>query len=397
MPDFRSGINYWPRSSAMGMWKHFDRGEISEDLAHIASLGLKVVRFFLLWEDFAPDSVTISSTALNRLSWVLEAISASNLEAMPTLFTGHMSGVNWLPLWTLEHGTPAGRFRTISLNQEQPWGIGDIYTGPLLEAQRVFAREVAACGRGCEAILAWDLGNEFSNIREPKAIEDAANWSRVLTNELVSGSRRPVTGGTHGEDLTLDRNIRLSSIAEPWEFGTMHGYSVYSDFARDRLDPDVVPFLHAMAASFTQKPVLFSEYGNPACPAGRSDKALENGMACLDEDEMCIYAHEVFDRLHAGGALGAMWWCWADYVPELAHLPPFDKAPHELRFGVVRSDGSEKPVARTLAALAAEGRTVLPPRTLPIDESEYYAELPTATARAYEGYLRDTESAASGR
>ena len=386
---FRSGINYWPRSSAMGMWKNFDRGEIAEDLAHIASLKLNVVRFFMLWEDFAPDSVTISSTALNQLSWVLEEISARNLEAMPTFFTGHMSGVNWLPLWTLEHGTPAGRFRTISLNQEQPWGIGDIYTGPLLESQRVFAREVAACGRGCEAILAWDLGNEFSNIREPKTPEDAAEWSSVLTNELLEGSRRPVTGGTHGEDLTLDRRLRLSSIAEPWKFATMHGYSVYSDFARDRLDPEVVPFLHALAASFTRKPVLFSEYGNPSCLPDCSTKVLENGMACLDEDEMCEYARAVFERLHSDGALGAMWWCWADYAEALAHLPPFDCAPHELRFGIVRSDGTEKPIAQTLAALAREERTVREPRILPINEERYYASLPEGTARLYQAFLED--------
>jgi len=367
----------------MGMWKNFDRGQIADDLAHISSLGLNVVRFFLLWEDFAPDSTLISSTALNQLSWFLEELSAQKLESMPTLYTGHMSGVNWLPQWTLEHGTPSGRFRTISGNQEQPWGVGDIYTGPLLEAQRKLAREVAACGQGCEAILAWDLGNEFSNIREPQTPEDAANWSRVLSQELFTRSGRPVTGGTHGEDLTLDRHLRLSSMAEPWEFATMHGYSVYSDFARDRLDPEVVPFLHALAATFTAKPVLFSEYGNPSCSPTSTDRVLENGMACLDEEEMCVYAREVFDRLHRDGALGAMWWCWADYVPELAHLPPFDRAPHELRFGIVRSDGSEKPIAQTLASLAKEGRTVLAPRILPVDEKAYYLELPESTNRQY--------------
>ncbi len=384
---FLSGVNYWPRSSAMGMWKRFDRGEIAEDLGHIAALGLGTVRFFLTWEDFAPDSTTIDSRALKHLSWILEEISAKSLNAIPTLFTGHMSGVNWLPHWTLEPGRPAERFRTISGNQPQPWGIGDFYTGPLLHAQQRLAREVAACGQGCEAILAWDLGNEFSNLRCPSSPAAAAHWSQTLSHELSSRSRRPVTGGTHGEDLTSDRNLRLSSIAAPWEFATMHGYSVYSDFARDRLDPSVVPFLHGLAAGFAGKPVLFSEYGNPACLPNTAPSIDQNGMACLDEDEMSVYARAVFDRLHADGALGALWWCWADYPASLTHLPPFDEAPHELRFGLIRSDGSEKPVAQTLANLAREAREVRPPRPFMLDEDRYYAELPRATPRAYAAFL----------
>lgn len=373
---FRSGINYWPRTSAMNMWKKFDKGEIAHDLAHISSLHLEVVRFFLNWEDFAPEMTLIDSTALRRLSWFLEEISAQNLEAMPTLFTGHMSGVNLLPSWTLEQGTPAGRFRTISGNTDQPWGIGDFYTGPLLEAQRRLAREVGACGQGCTAILAWDLGNEFSNLREPRTAEEAAHWSLSLSRTLLEASGRPVTGGTHGEDLTLDRRLRLSTLAEPWEFATMHGYSVYSDFARDRLDPEVVPFLHALAARFSGKGVLFSEYGNPSAPD-------------LDEEDICLYARAVFDRLQSDGALGAMWWCWADYAPELRSRPPFDRAPHELHFGIVRSDGSEKPIAQTLAALAREERSVQPPRSIAIDEESYYAELPESTAEGYRRFLEE--------
>ena len=90
-------------------------------------------------------------------------------------------------------------------------------------------------------MLAWDLGNEFSNLREPASVADAREWSKRLTDDLQSVSGHPVTGGLHGEDLTQDRHIRPSSIAEPWMFATMHGYSVYSEFARSRTDPEVVP------------------------------------------------------------------------------------------------------------------------------------------------------------
>src|SRR6202011_937476 len=192
----------------------------------------------------------------------------AGLTTMPTLYCGHMSGVNFVPPWSLDPSTPQGRFRTIAGASESPYGIGDFYTGRLLEAQVLFARSVGTRLRGHPAVASWDLGNEFSNMREPASEADAAEWSRQLTAALQETSGIPVTAGTHSEDLTRDRKLRLRSLCAPFSFATMHGYSVYSTFARDRLDPEVVPFLAWLAAGFSQKPLLFSEFGNPTCPPG---------------------------------------------------------------------------------------------------------------------------------
>jgi endo-1,4-beta-mannosidase len=389
MTRFSLGVNYWPRSSAMAMWQRFDRGEIAEDFARIAALGLDAVRFFLRWDAFAPAADRIDEAMVGRFVEVLDIAHAAGLTTMPTLFCGHMSGVNWLPSWSLDPVLRTSRFRTITEHGESPYAIGDFYTDPmLLDAQRRFARAVAEAAREHPAILTWDLGNEFSNLREPASAADAALWSGVLTENLRGISGHPVTAGTHGEDLTFDRRIRLRSLCESFDFATMHGYSVYSAFARDRLDAEVVPFLSELAASFAHKRVLFSEFGNPACPP---DLAIgeQPPIACLNEDEMAAYAREVLDRLHHGGALGAYWWCWTDYAPELAAEPPFDRAPHEFRFGLLRADGSEKPVARTLAAFAGEKRAVLAHTpAMPLDEEAYYAGLPETTAAAFRLYCK---------
>jgi endo-1,4-beta-mannosidase len=400
---FSLGINYWPRRTAMAMWERFDLGEIVEDLDRIAGFGLDAVRFFLRWSDFQPAPDRVDTAMLHRLVRVTDALAERGLRAMPTLFCGHMSGVNWLPSWALDPAVPAGRFRTITERGESPYGAADAYTGALRDAQRVQAREVGRALRDHPAVIAWDLGNEFSNVAEPASPRDAAEWSKMLTDDLERASGLPVTGGLHGEDLTRDRNIRPSSIAEPWVFATMHGYSVYSDFARDRLDPDVVPFLAQLTASFARKPVLFSEFGNPTCPPGRIspydrvplpddpplpplDDATHAAYACLTEDEMATYARAVIDRLHADGRLGAYWWCWADYAEALAHEPPFDRAPHERAFGIVRADGSAKPVAHTLATIAKEGRTVRESADPVMFEPAYYADLPRTTGDAYARY-----------
>lgn len=381
MSAFLLGVNYWPRRSAMYMWQRFDLGEIREDMHRIKGLGLDLVRFFLRWDDFQPASDLMDAAALRRFEAVVNAIADAGLRAMPTLFCGHMSGVNWLPSWALDPATPHGRFRTISRDTLSPYGIGDFYHDPtLLRAQELFARAVAERVRDHPALYAWDLGNEFSNLRDPQTPEHAAEWSRRLTEALKSSSPAMVTAGTHGEDLERDRNLRPSSIAAPWEIATMHGYSAYAVFSRNVHDTDCVPYYCALMQALSRKPVLFSEFGNPTCPRHPAPDA----MACLSEEDMQAYASGVLDKLQQRGALGALWWCWADYAADVAHLPPFDDAPHELTFGIVRSDGSLKPVAQTLASFAREGRSVLdePPPIVASEES-FYTELPESIRSLY--------------
>ncbi len=414
---FSVGINYWPRTSAFAMWRRFDGGEIREDFARIAGMGLDTVRFFLRWDDFQPAPDTIDATMLDRMEAVVACAADAGLRTMPTLFCGHMSGVNFIPAWALDPATPAGRFRTIAGDGESPYGIGPMYRGALLDAQLVFARAVGERLRGSTAVVAWDLGNEFSNLCEPASHYESAAWSRKLARALTETSGLPVTAGTHGEDLTRDRNIRLANLCERFPFATMHGYSVYSGFSRSRLDPEVVPYLAMLAAAFSFKPVLFSEFGNPTCPPNKlspyervalpdepplptiapSDELFAT-YACLSEHENAAYCTAVLERLHADGRLGAYWWCWADYAAELATEAPFDRAPHEMSFGIIRNDGSEKPVAAALAAFAREAREVRKPDDMPMISSEYwYRTLPTSAQTIYEAYLATIDARRASR
>jgi endo-1,4-beta-mannosidase len=368
------------------MWQRFDLGEIREDMQRIKALGLDVVRFFLRWDDFQPAPDHMDEAMLRRFESVMDAISDAGLRAMPTLFCGHMSGVNWLPSWSLDPATPHGRFRTVAGEVNSPFGIGDFYHDPLLlRAQELFARAVGERARDHDALYLWDLGNEFSNLRDPARPEHAVDWSTRLTHALKETSNGLVTGGTHGEDLERDRNFRPSEICKPWDVATMHGYSAYAIFARDVYDTDCVPYYATLMQSFSGKPVLFSEFGNPTC----MPETAASTLPCLSEDEMPAYGYAVMDKLHARGTLGAYWWCWADYADDIAHLPPFDEALHELSFGIVRKDGSYKPIAGTLAQFASERRTVLSPPAAPIaQEASFYPGLPQTIRALYQEFVR---------
>jgi endo-1,4-beta-mannosidase len=373
----------------MSMWTNFDRKALDEDFSRIAGAGLQSVRFFLLWEAFQPDEDRIDREALLKMEQLLELLAAHRLRGMPTLFCGHMSGVNWLPRWTLEPGTPSVRFRTIANGKVEPWSIGDFYArGPLLDAQRFAVRTIGAHFRDNETIEAWDLGNEFSNLRTPTNIAEGLSWSETLTRELARASSLPVTGGLHGEDVEQDRNIRPSAMCAPWDFATMHGYSAYATFARDRLDPEVMPFYYELMASFSNKRVLVSEFGNPQCGDGPN----LSGHPCLSEAEMAAYATAVIERLQKRGALGAYWWCYTDYDQRLRDTPPFDRAPHEFRFGAWRADGSPKPVVEAFSRIARAGAGVAAAPVPDFIESDFYAP-PMDVKAAYADYLRLVGSA----
>jgi hypothetical protein len=418
---FSLGVNYWPRRSALAMWRRFDAGEIREDFGRIAGLGLDTVRFFLRWDEFQPQPDAVDPLMLERLETVLALAADAGLVTVPALFCGHMGGVNWLPAWSLDRRAPRGPYRTISGETESPHGAGNLYAGRLLDAQVLFARALGERLREHPALRAWDIGHRFSDVREPPrgkiatgdhGSESAADpvvaeWSRRLTAALRDTSGIDVTAGTYGADVLEDRDVRLAPLCAPFAFASMQGSSVFGYVARDRLDPEVVPFLAALAAAFSHKPVLFSGFGNPDCPPDKFS-ALERFPArgeapelviapddtvfatypCLTERENALYCTAVLERLHADGRLGAYWWGWADYPDEFAAQPPFDEAPHERFRGIVRADGSEKPVAAALAAFAAQRREVVPANDMPMISSKYYYRtLPSSAHTLYEAFL----------
>ena len=87
----------------MGWWSRFDLAEVEADFARIAACGLDSVRVFLTWEDFQPAPDRVDRWMLERLVRVADLAGGLGLALIPTLFTGHMSGVNRIvPLVTSE-------------------------------------------------------------------------------------------------------------------------------------------------------------------------------------------------------------------------------------------------------------------------------------------------------
>jgi endo-1,4-beta-mannosidase len=353
---FRLGINYWPIRRAMAMWKHLDPTETAEDFARIAEGGFDCVRVFLLWEDFQPEPEEVSTARLEDLVAVADAAQAAGLALMPTLFTGHMSGVNWIPAWALDRSRPCGRFRTIAGGRAVMAGIQDWYADDaLIRAQALLAGEAAAALGGHPALWAWDLGNEPSNCVLPPTTQHAGRWLDTMTEALREECPgTPVTLGLHQEDLEENRLMGPREAAHALAFACMHGYPAYARWSRHGADDGVPVFLGLLTRWLSGQEVLFAEFGAPTRRGALGD-AEARGL--LEEDEAAAYTERVLGALHRLGFLGALLWCFGDYDPALQGEPPFDEAPHEMSFGLWRSDRSPKPALSVVREFGRRERT----------------------------------------
>jgi len=353
-PEFWTGLNYWPADAAMYWWSRFDLESAKLDLARIANAGFGYVRFFLLWEAFQPEPDSVSETALRDLERFADAADAAGLRLQPTLFTGHMSGANWLPEFATQPASArTQRFKTVVSGQARPVETADLFGDErLVRAQELLAREVARVLCRHPAMWSWDLANEHSNVARPQNRDEGRHWLARMVGALRSGgSEHPVTIGLHMEDLEEDRQLGPKEAAEFCSYLCMHGYPLYASWARHQFDAALLPFLGLITqwlGDGTQ--VLFQEFGLPATGAGQRETRRSPGWEADDsrfqvftESEAAAYYRDALQQLRREAFLGAFAWCAFDYAEHLWHLPPLAENPHERFFGLFRAERSPKP------------------------------------------------------
>ena len=399
---FPLGVNYWPRAKAMYWWSDFDRGEVAEEFDVIESLGMSVVRIFLLWDDWQPSADTVSPERLRDLGVVLDLAAERGLGLDVTFFTGHMSGPNWSPGWLLDpsvarHPSPHVR-QVVSGGVVVDTSYRNMFHDPAaLDAARLLLRTVVGEYREHPGVWMWNLGNEPDLFAQPRDSAAGRSWVREMT-QLVKESdpRHPVTTGLHTANLFVDNGLRVDQVFSESDVAVMHGYPMYVDWARHPLDPDFVPYLCALVTALTGKPCLAEEWGGCTSPDTTGSTTWSwtaygspRTQFMAGEEALADYVGSVLPRLVDVGASGAFMWCFADYHPDLWDRPPCDDggAKHERHFGLVRPDGSLKPHADVIRRFAATAPTVAAPVktvTLDVTPDEYYEDAVTHARRHYQ-------------
>jgi len=409
MTDFTLGVNYWPRKKAMYWWSKFDIGEVREEFAIIKSIGMNVVRFFLLWDDFQPEPTRVAPDKLNNLIQVADIATEIGLGIDLTFFTGHMSGPNWSPRWLL--GGNNHPYRSDALKEIISEGkvVNEGYRnmfhdGIALNAEKLLLTTVVSALKDHPAIWMWNLGNEPDLFAWPHSSDEGAEWVREMVALIKSiDPHHPVTIGLHGDGLHRDNGLRIDKVFAHTDVAVMHSYPMYTRWARKPLDPDFVPFTCAVTAALAGKPVLMEEFGGCTARPGEpshvikwtesnNNRAREQFMA--NEEDLAEFLRLTLPKLHTSGATGAVLWCYADYVPELWQLPPCQNAPHERFFGLVRPDGSLKPhtkVIQEFAKTKPQVKSIPEYARLSIDSDEFYKDPSGHLVALYQKYLTDME------
>jgi endo-1,4-beta-mannosidase len=404
---FILGVNYWPRRKAMYWWANFDLGEVQEEFALIADLGLNVVRPFLLWDDWQPAPDSVSKSCLDNLVKVCDAAADHNLGLDLTFFTGHMSGPNWAPGWLLDAqaAPPSPHLRQlVSGGKVVPGAYRNQFTDPIaLKAEQLLLKTVVELLKDHPAIWMWNLGNEPDLFAWPPDAQTGRTWVREMTRLIKDiDPNHPVTCGLHAASLSEDNGLRIHDIFAETDVAVMHSYPMYTPIARHPLDPDFVPFTCALVTALCGKPTLMEEWGGCTAPPGEPSqvwnwtsygKLRDQFMA--SEDDFATYVETVLPKLVEVGATGAMLWCYADYIPELWDKPPCYESRHERFFGLVRPDGSLKPHAKVIRRFAQNKPVAQENPTysvsLGITPDEYYTAPWEHQKRLYQAYLAHYE------
>jgi endo-1,4-beta-mannosidase len=373
----------------MYMWRELDLGEVRADMAHMHDLGFRVVRFFLLTEDFLPAPMTVAKAKITELVDIARVASEERVKTIPTLVTINMSGKMWWPAWMRsEGGAPRG-----------------LYTDPtVLRSQALLVETCARALASDASIRAFDLTNEIDDALPLPSRDAGWLWTALLAASVRGAAPGiPVQFGAHLPSLTGSTHMRIDDLAHIVDEDCMHAYPLYCDVARGFLDPELVPFACALTADLaaTGRAPLMHEFGICTAPRGSPGLTITDDFLgrplpqyLASEEEGARYYEEVLERLAITGAAGAYAWCYGDYAPALFSRAPFDTAIRERSFGLVRTDGSEKPAAavvRTFATRLGRGGVAIghAPKVLDVTVDAYYADPARHFRRLYERWIEE--------
>lgn len=412
---FNLGVNYWPRRKAMYWWNNFDAGEVREEFSIIREIGLKVVRLFLLWDDFQPDPNSVAKEPLDHLVTVADIAAENGLGLDVTFFTGHMSGPNWSPRWLLGGELPfkggdAFIRDIVSQGKPVPQGYYNMFHHEqAIQAERLLLRTVVETLKDHKGIWLWNLSNEPDLFAWPLTSDEGAAWVRQMVDLIKSiDPNHPVTIGLHSAELHGDVGLRIDKIYKHTDVAVMHSYPMYTPWARRPLDPDFVPFTCAVTAALAGKPVLMEEFGGCTAQPGEPSHVMtwtesngrEREQFMASEEDFAEFVGQVLPKLQGSGATGAMIWCFADYAQELWDLPPCNNSQHERFFGLVRPDGSLKPHAKVIREFAATNPQVQPIpdyAKFEVDPEEFYRNPVPHLLDFYARYLKGADISDRGR
>jgi len=172
--SFLLGVNYWPTRQNIRMWKNWESDQIEQDMEALEKMGNRIVRAFILDEDFVNNYGEIVEESIKKLQEFLDICKRHHQRVMITFLVGHMSGRNWFIPWALEN---------------------NIYSSESMVKFANFVRSVVKRFKEHISIEGWIMSNEMSIVKASKNKEEALAIEKIF----------------YGTVKTLDKNHLVSS------------------------------------------------------------------------------------------------------------------------------------------------------------------------------------------
>ncbi|HEY80355.1 MAG TPA: hypothetical protein EYP25_10110 [Anaerolineae bacterium] len=346
------GIGYLPRKTGPRLWSDFDVAEIKEDLAHIAALGIQALRIPLFWADFQPSAARIDPRAFDRFGRFLDIAEEVGLQVAAGLWTGFWDGALWWPDWGILSSPLPPHWPLLVNESWLTWGRmrSPFVDDRMRSAQRMLIHELVAFYADHPALWGWELLSGFGRLSAAHDRDDVRRWMEEMMAGLVQAASDPKAFFLIAFDAL--ENLNALSPADILVAGGEPGLSL-ATFASDRRHrPLSLPWT-AFALRFVQAlsggPLSLFLAGLPTAPPGQRAHALD-GVYYASEEEAATYLTQVI-ALARSMALPSFWfWRWADIPEAHWHAPPYDRSAWRRHTGLLRADGSEKPLVRALAA-----------------------------------------------
>ena len=337
---FVVGCNYWASHAGTAMWADWQPVAVERDFKILSSSGLQVLRVFPLWPDFQPirfmrgfggspvevrlgeelpgddeaGRAGVSADAISHFADFCRLADKYGLRLIVGLITGWMSGRYFVP--------PALEGR-------------NVLTDPVaILWQTRFVKYFVGRFLGNKSIVAWDLGNECNCLANVTR-EEAWVWTSAIVNTVRSvDPSRPIVSGMHGLSAGPGGPWTCEDQGELTDLLTTHPYPIFTPYCDYDPVNTMRATLHAdaqtrLTADIGGKPCLVEEIGTLGQMIASEQVVAESIRVRL----FSLWAHDCH---------GLLWWCSSDQ-DHLEHAP-YDWYAVERELGLVRKDGSAKPV-----------------------------------------------------
>lgn len=342
--EFVIGCNYWASHAGTRMWSDWRPAVVERDLRLLARAGLQVLRVFPLWPDFQPLDLLrgggghpveyrhgeepleddeagragVSPEAMDHFRTFLDLAEKYRLKCIVGLLTGWMSGRLF---------TPAAFA-----------GLNVLTDPTAIRWELRFVRHFVGAFKGHPAVAGWDLGNEC-NCMGAATRDQAFVWTASIADAIRAvDPAHPVVSGLHG--LSPTGNWTMQDQGELTDLLTTHPYPVFTPHC----DADPVNTIRTILHS-TAESRFYADIGGKPClcqEIGTLGPMIASEAIAADYIRACLFS------LWANDCHGLLWWCANDQTA-LAHAP-YDWHAVERELGLLRVDGSAKPVLHALTA-----------------------------------------------